>query len=58
MKALEWLQHYALIFRRSRAANSVVDDWILPKFTLIQAFIAVLVAGENEEDPLKMKAQV
>ena len=58
MKALDRLQHYALIFRRSRAANSVVGDWIWPKFTLIQSFIVVLGAGENEEDPLKMKAQV
>ena len=28
MKVLEWSQHYSLILRRSRAANSVVSDRI------------------------------
>ena len=28
----EWSQHYTLIFRRSKAANSIVSDGIWPKF--------------------------
>ena len=32
MKALEWSQHYSLIFTRSRAANFKVSDGILLKF--------------------------
>ena len=51
--ALEWSQHYSLIFRRSRAANSEVSDGILPKFKPIQAFIADLVTFKNDEDPSK-----
>ena len=38
---------------RSRAANSEVSDRILPKFILIQAFMADLVTCQNEEDPLE-----
>ena len=38
------------IFKRSRAANSVVGGGILAKFKLIQAFIDVLVTSKNEED--------
>ena len=54
MKALEWSQHYLLIFfTRSRAANSEVSEWILPKFEPIQAFMADLVTCKNEEDPLE-----
>ena len=55
MKALEWPQHFSLIFTRSRAASSEVSDGILPKFKQIQAFMADLVTCKNEEDPLKMK---
>ena len=53
---LEWSQHYPLIFRRSRAANSEVSNGILPKFKLIQAFMVGLVICKNEEDPSKMTA--
>ena len=53
MKALEWSQHYSLIFTRSRAANSEVSDGIFPKFKPIQAFMADLVTCKNEEDPLE-----
>ena len=55
IKALEWSQHYSLIFQYSRAANSLVGDGILTKFKFIQAFIVVLVTCKNEEDPSKMK---
>ena len=44
---------YVVFFRRSRAANSEVRGGILPKFELIQAFMVVLVACKNEEDPNK-----
>ena len=37
-------------------ANSKIGDGILTKFKLIQAVIAVLIVGKNEEDPFKMKA--
>ena len=53
MKALEWSQHYSLIFTRSRAANSEVSDGILPKFKPIQAFMVDLVTCKNEENPLE-----
>ena len=44
---------YDVYFRCSRATNSEVSGGILPKFELIQAFIVVLVALKNEEDPMK-----
>ena len=56
MKALEWSQHYSLIFWRSRAANSEVSDGILPKFKLIQALIVVLIVCKNEENPFKIES--
>ena len=40
-------------FTRSRAANSEVNDGILPKFKHIQAFMADPVTCKNEEDPLE-----
>ena len=49
----EWSQHYPSILRRSRAANSIIDDGIWPIFKLIQAFIVVLVSCKNKEDPFK-----
>ena len=45
--------YVVFFFRRSRAANSEASGGILPKFKLIQAFIAVLVTCKNEEDPIK-----
>ena len=44
-----------LFFRRSRAANSVVDGWIWPNFELIQALLHVSVIANRkyEKDPIK-----
>ena len=53
IKALEWSQHYSLIFSHSRAANSEVSDGILQKFNPIQAFMVDLVIYKNEENPLE-----
>ena len=53
MKALEWSQHYSLIFTRSRSANSQVSDGILLKFKPIHAFMVDLVTCKNEEDQLE-----
>ena len=53
MKALEWSQHYSLIFQTLKAANSEVSDKILPKFSPIQAFMADYVTCKNEEDPME-----
>ena len=41
------------IFRRSRAANSIVNGGIWPKFKLIQAFMHVLITCKYEKDPIK-----
>ena len=43
-------------FGRSRAANSIVSGGIMPKFKLIQAFMAVLVTCKNEEGPFKTES--
>ena len=56
MKELEWSQHYSLILRCSRGANSKVGDRILMKFKLIQALIVVLIVCKNEEDPFKIES--
>ena len=40
-------------FQHSRAANSAVHGGISPKFELIQAFMAVLLACKNKADPIK-----
>ena len=53
MKALEWSQHYLLIFHMLKAANSEVSDGILRKFEPIQTFMVDLVTCKNEEDPLE-----
>ena len=53
MKALKWSQHYSLIFRRSRAANSEVSEWNLAEIQTHPSFIVDLVTCKNEEDPLK-----
>ena len=50
---LECSQHYALIFRRLRAAYSVIGDWIWQKCKLIQAVMDILVTCKNAEDPFK-----
>ena len=56
MKELEWSQHYSLIFKMLKGANSKMCDGILTKFKLIQALIVVLIVCNNEEDPFKLKA--
>ena len=55
MKALEWSQHYSLIFLtlKGPAANFEVSDGILLKFKPLQAFIVGLVICKNEDDPTK-----
>ena len=42
-----------VLFRRSRAANSAVREWIWPKLELIQALMAVLLTCKNDEGPIK-----
>ena len=57
IKALEWSQHYSLIFQTIKDSNnSEVSDGILPKFKLIQAFMVGLVTCKNKEDPSVMNA--
>ena len=51
IKALEWSQHYILIFRHSMAANS--GGGILTKFKLSQSCMGVLVTCMIEENPYK-----
>ena len=53
MKALEWSQHYSLIFQMLKGSYSEVSDGILPKFKLIRDFIVGLVTCKNEEDQSK-----
>ena len=59
MKALEWSQQFShcksmvIFFKRSRAANSAVHNWIWPNFELIREFMVVLVTCKNEKDPIK-----
>ena len=43
-------------FLRSRAANSIVQGLLWPKFKPFQDFIGGLVDCKNEENPIKMKA--
>ena len=56
MKALEWSQHYQLILKMLRAANSIIGDGILTKFKLTQAVIVVLLVCKYEEDPFKIES--
>ena len=41
------------IFRRSRAANSIVSDPIMPKFELVRDFMHVLVTCKYNKDRIK-----
>ena len=41
---------FNIVFRRSRAANSVVHDLIWPNFELIHALMYVIVAYKYEKD--------
>ena len=43
----------SVVFRRSRAANSVVSDGIWPICKLIYAFMYVLVTYKDEENQMK-----
>ena len=43
----------SVVFRCSRAANSVVSDGICPKFKLIHTFMHVLVTYKDEENQMK-----
>ena len=50
-------------FRRSRAANSIINGGIWPKFKLIQAFMHVLITckyekGSDQKQPRKCDAVV
>ena len=55
MNKLPWRHHFPIIslweiFRRSRAANSVVSGQIWPKFELVQDFMHVLFTYKYMED--------
>ena len=58
MKALEWSQHYSLIFKMLKGSllQNKICDGILTKFKLIQAFIVVLIVCKDEEDPFKIES--
>ena len=55
---LAWRQHFLIrslweIFRRSRAANSVVSGLIWPNFELVLDFMYVLVTWKYKKDRIK-----
>ena len=56
MNVLECSQPYTFIFKRSRAANSVVGNGMWQKFKLIQAFMFVLVNCNNDENSSKTES--
>ena len=39
-----------------KGANSIIGDWNLTRFKLIQDFIVVFLIFTNKENPFKMKA--
>ena len=57
MKALEWLQHFSIIYK----SIGIFQDtqWqlthILPNFEPIRDFMVVLVSCKNKEEPIKNK---
>ena len=58
MNELAWRQHFPIIslwgiFRRSRAANSLVSNPIWPQFELVWDFIHVLVTCKYKKDRTK-----
>ena len=58
MNTLAWRQHFPIIslweiFRRSRAANSVVSGPIWRKFELVRDFMHVLVTCKYRKDRIK-----
>ena len=55
---LAWRHHFPIIslweiFRRSRAADSVVSGPIWPKFELVRDFMHVLVTCKYKKDRIK-----
>ena len=58
MNELAWRQHFPIItlweiFRRSRAANSVVSGPIWPKFELVWDFMHVLITCKYKKDRIQ-----
>ena len=58
MNKLAWRHHFPItslwgIFRRSRAANSLVSGPIWPKFKLVRDFMHVLVTSKYKKDRIK-----
>ena len=58
MNELAWRHHFPIvslweIFRRSRAANSIVSGPIWPKFKLVRDFMHVLVTCKYKKDRIK-----
>ena len=58
MNELAWRHHFPIIsvwaiFRRSRAANSVVSGPTWPKFELVREFMHVLVTCKYKKDRIK-----
>ena len=58
MNELAWRHHFPIIsvweiFRRSRAANTVVSGPIWPKFELVRDFMHVLVTRKYKKDRIK-----
>ena len=49
---VRWQHHF---FRRSRAGNSVISDWIWPNFKLIQALMYVIITCKYQKDLIKKK---
>ena len=61
LKALEWSQHYSHfkymgIFQTLKGSYSTVQGRIWPNFKPIQDFMGILVACNNEEGIINMKA--
>ena len=50
---MHWKPGESVVFRYSRAANSVLSYWIWPKFKLIHTFMCVLVTYRDEENQPK-----
>ena len=52
-KKLQRIPGESVVFRCSKAANSIVSDEIWPKFKLIHYFMYVLVTYKDEENQMK-----
>ena len=53
MKALEWSQHYSMIFHTLKGSQLQSQLWNLAEIQTTQAFMVDLVTCKNEEDPLE-----